>query len=73
MNLTGPLGKQYCLVFKLIALFSLVYLVLATVAIVYLVIASSPNKSMFYVLLLNLPIQFVTYLSNRMLYNMCLQ
>jgi hypothetical protein len=73
MNLTGPLGKQYCLLFKFLALFALAYVVLASISLVYFLVNSPKNNSTLIMLVLQIPIYLVVYIQNRLLYNICLQ
>lgn len=73
MNLTGPLGKQYCVVFKLLSLFSLAFAILSVIIIIYNLVTSKNNNSMMWLLLAYIPIYLVGYIQNRLLYNICLQ
>jgi hypothetical protein len=72
MNLTGPLGKQYCMVFKFMALFTLFLTILAIVTILYNLFTSK-NNAVSWMLLANIPVYIFVYIQNRLLYNICLQ
>lgn len=72
MNLTGPLGKQYCLLFKILALFSLFYVLVAMVSLVYFLINPPKDGNLLGMLVLQIPIYLVVYVQNRLLYNICL-
>lgn len=72
MNLTGPLGKQYCLLFKLLALFSLFYAVVSMIALGYFLIRPPGNPNLIGMLVLQIPMYLVVYIQNRLLYNICL-
>ena len=72
MNLTGPLGKQYCLIFKFMSLFALFFSILAAIIIIYnLVTARKASES--WMLLSAIPVYLLMYIQNRLLYNICLQ
>jgi uncharacterized membrane protein len=73
MNLTGPLGKQYCIVFKLLSLFSLSFAIIALIAITYALATSPKPYGIVFPLIVFIPIWLVTYVQNRVLYNICLQ
>ncbi len=72
MNLTGPLGKQYCSVFQFMSLFSLFFAILASIMVIYN-IATSKNTSTSMIAVIYIPVYLLSYIQNRMLYNMCLQ
>ncbi len=72
MNLTGPLGKQYCVIFQFMSLFSLFFSIIAVIIIIYNLITSKNSPTSF-MLLTSIPIYLVAYIQNRLLYNICLQ
>ncbi len=72
MNLTGPLGKQYCLLFILLALFSLFYAIVCMISLAYFLISPPQNSNLIGMLVLQIPIYLVVYVQNRLLYNLCL-
>jgi hypothetical protein len=72
MNLTGPLGKQYCAVFQFMALFSLFFATLGIIMVIYNLVR---GKNIFTTLLssIGIPVYLLMYIQNRLLYNICLQ
>jgi hypothetical protein len=72
MNLTGPLGKQYCLLFKLLALFSLFYAIVSMISLAYFLVNPPQNSNMIGMFVLQIPMFLVVYIQNRILYNICL-
>jgi hypothetical protein len=73
MNLTGPLGKQYCLLFKLLTLFALFYAIVCMISLAYFLIYPPQNNNLIGILVLQIPVYLVIYIQNRLLYNICLQ
>jgi hypothetical protein len=72
MDLTGPLGKQYCLLFKWLALFSLFYAIVSMICLAYFIIRPPQNSNLIGMLVLQIPMYLVVYIQNRLLYNICL-
>ena len=52
MNLTGPLGKQYCLLFKFLALFSLFYAIVCMISLAYFLMRPPQNTNLIGMLVL---------------------
>lgn len=71
MNLTGPLGKQYCAVFQFMALFSLFFAVLGILMVVYN-LARGKNMLGTIMSSIGIPVYLLMYIQNRLLYNICL-
>lgn len=72
MNLTGPLGKQYCAVFKYMSLFALFMVFISVVSVIYNLV-NSKNVTMSMFMLVYIVVYLMMYIQNRLLYNICLQ
>jgi hypothetical protein len=71
MNLTGPLSKNYCSVFMWLSLISLFF---SLISIIYVIYALAVGKKQGIVsIILSIPYYLVTFIINRLLYNMCIQ
>ena len=71
MNLTGPLGKQYCAVFQYMSLFSLFFAIMSVVVVIYTLMTSKYDSKTLLVMAY-IPIYLLAYIQNRLLYNICL-
>lgn len=72
MNLTGPLGKQYCAVFQFMSLFGLFFAVLGIVMVIYKLVQGKSTSAVM-IGAVGIPVYLLMYIQNRLLYNICLQ
>ncbi len=71
MNLTGPLSKNYCLLFMYLSLIGLFVCLFCVGYVIYALIVGK-NKGIAAIIFI-IPSYLVIYITNRLLYNMCLQ
>jgi len=74
MDLVGPLTKNYCMLFMFSSIFCLLMCILAVIVMVYFLISGGKdgNKNALSIALV-IPSYLFVYLTNRLLYNMCLR
>ena len=70
--LTGPISKKYCLYFYFLTLFSGISLVILAVVAIYGLFKTKLNMNTILNTVIMLIYGFLTYLTNRLLYNMCI-
>ena len=70
-NLVGPISDKYCIYFYILSLLAIFFFVVVMGAIIYTGLAKKMG-AMFYLLAILYSSQFLlSYLQNRLLYNMC--
>lgn len=71
-SITGSLSKDYCIYFYILTILSFIGLVVSILSLVFALFSKKLSPEIF-VGMLALPFSiFLNYLSNRLLYNMCL-
>jgi len=70
-TLFGPLGKEYCIWFYFLSVFSLISLVVAILPAIYWGITKGKGFEYYMTLLLGSFNLIVTYFVNRLLYSIC--
>jgi hypothetical protein len=70
-NLLGPISKDYCLYFYLLSVIGLVLFALALFGAVYVGLSKGKGAEYFIPAIAASFVYFLTYLQNRLLYNMC--
>lgn len=73
-NLFGPLGKEYCVWFYFLSVFSFFWVVLAIIGFITMLVMKRKNVDMYVVInsLLVIIIYFFMYLQSRLLHSMCM-
>lgn len=67
----GPLGKNYCIYFYIIAVFCFVAFLMASVTLVAEIVNWKKDNKVYHTIFLII-MNFILYLEARILYNMCL-
>jgi hypothetical protein len=70
-NLFGPISKDYCLYFYILSVIGLVFFALALFGAVYVGMSKGKGVDYFIPAIAASFVYFLTYLQNRLLYNMC--
>ena len=70
-NLLGPISKEYCLYFYLLSVIGLVLFAVALFGAVYVGLSRGKGVEYFIPAIAASFVYFLTYLQNRLLYNMC--
>jgi hypothetical protein len=72
-NIVGPIAKDYCLYFYVLALLSAILFAIAVIGGVYHGITHNKKGSYYGMLFINSFSLLIGYLVNRLLYNMCVK
>jgi len=70
-GLFGPLGKNYCIYFYVIAVFCFIAFLLSLVTLVGEIVTFNKTSKLYHTVFVAV-INFILYLEARILYNMCL-
>ena len=70
-SLFGAIGKEYCLYFYLLSVIGLFLFVVALFGAVYVGLSKGKGVDYFLPAIAASLVYFLTYLQNRLLYNMC--
>ena len=70
-NLFGPLGKEYCILFYFLSIFSFIGLILFSVSALYRGITTKKDIWYYLGVLVVAFVYFFHYIQNRLLFSMC--
>lgn len=70
-DLFGPMNRDYCMYFYLIAAFSLFFGVIRVISTLYYGFSKGKGFTFYVKALSNTLVFFIVYLQNRLLFNMC--
>jgi len=71
-NLVGPIGEQYCVYFYILSFLAILFFVVIFVGIIWTGVTKKLGFSFYFLSILYSSHLLLTYLQNRLLYNMCL-
>ena len=71
-RLVGPIGEQYCYYFYILSLLAILFFVIIFIGIIWTGIKKKMGFSFYFLSILYSSHLLLTYLQNRLLYNMCI-
>jgi hypothetical protein len=70
-NLVGPIGEQYCMYFYILSLLAIFFYVIIFVGVIWTGVTKKLGFNFYFLSILYSSHLLLTYLQNRLLYNMC--